>query len=161
MLAARIRASTTYGVELRAGGLADEAEGLFLLHALAVGAVGEHGVQRIGHGQDAGVAGDVLALELVGIAGAVIALVVMAHHVDDVRVELDLRGDVGADDGVGLDMLALLGRELAGLEQHRIADADLAHVVQKRAALQCVDVAAARCPSRGRSSSRIRSRALA
>ena len=68
---------------------------------------------------------------------------VVAHHVDDLLVEFDLRSDARADHGVGLDVLALLGREFSRLEQHGVADADFADIVQQRAALQRVYLAAA------------------
>ena len=66
------------GVPLLAGAVAENRVELFVGHALAVRAVARHGVDRIGHGHDAGEQRRFLAFEAGRIAGAVPGFVMMA-----------------------------------------------------------------------------------
>jgi len=44
----------------------------------------------------------------------------------------DLLGDLGAEHGMELDLLALIGGERSDLQKHGTGDTDLAHVVDQR-----------------------------
>ena len=80
---------------------------------LAVGAVARHGVERVGDRQDPGLERDVLAGEMVGIAGPVQAFVVVPHAGKDVVQLLQVLEDRHADLDVRLDLAILLGRQRA------------------------------------------------
>jgi hypothetical protein len=97
----------------------------------AVAAVAGHRVVGVGHGDDPGDEGNVLALEPEGVAAAVPALVVQVHARDERVKEADRLEDVAAEARVLLEDLVLLRGELAGLvEVHHAAD--LADVVHQR-----------------------------
>src|SRR5438876_422015 len=66
------------GVELRAGAGADDGGGLLPGHGAAVGALTRQRVEAVGDGQDARQRRDGVAGEAVGVALAVVALVVAA-----------------------------------------------------------------------------------
>jgi hypothetical protein len=80
-----------------------------------VGAVGGERVPHVGHGHDAGGQGDLLPGQAVGVAGAVVALVVLADHGQGVAERRGPPDDVGADDRVLLDPGPLLVAEGPGL----------------------------------------------
>ena len=82
---------------------------------------------------DAGLDGDVLALETVRIAAAVPALVLGPHHGANPVEEGHGRHDPLADDGVLAHDGRLLLVERAGLVQDIAGNADLPDVVQQRA----------------------------
>ena len=94
------------GIKLCAGRLLNQAQRLLLLHPLAIGAIRKHRIQRIRYSQYARVLRYFLTLELVRIAGSIVALVVVAYHINDFSVKLDLRGDIRPDDRMGFDMFA-------------------------------------------------------
>ena len=101
---------------------------------LLVGALVHEDVEDVGDVDEPRLERDRLAREAVGIAAAVPALVVRAG--DPLRDAEHLRLAVGeharAEHRVRLDDLELLVGELAGLEQDRVRDRDLAEVVQRR-----------------------------
>src|ERR1700719_3102834 len=67
------------GVELRIGQLGDAVHGEFQVHGGLIGAVGGHGVERIGDGDDASHQGNLIAFQAVGIAAAVDVLVMQLN----------------------------------------------------------------------------------
>ncbi len=119
------------GIELRAGAAFD-----FLQHGVqrqggAVGAGGAHGVEGIGDADDAAHERDFFAGELVGIAAAVPAFVVIEHAGDDVLQLADVAEDLGADGGMFFDGVEFCFGEAAGFGEHGFGHADLADVVQQ------------------------------
>ena len=127
-------------VELAAGQRLQLAQGLVHRFARLVDAVGGHGVEAVGHHQDAGEQGDARAAQPVRVAHAVIALVVVA----DDRGQFPVHGDAGehgvAGPGVLLDEFVVERGEPAGLEQHRVRGGDLADVVEDGRLLEQVDL---------------------
>ena len=101
-----------------------------------VAALAGQGVVDIGQRHGLGTDGDVVALQPVGVAAAVVALVVpvadLTRGFDQRRVLLErqLVQNLITDGGVGLHDLELFLRELAGLVQDGFGDVDLADVVQ-------------------------------
>ena len=69
-------------IELSSRNPFDPVEGLGGSHAGAVGAIAGHGVEGVGHGDDAGQPRDLRAPQLIGIAVAVPAFVVIAGNRD-------------------------------------------------------------------------------
>ena len=125
------RASTTLGSHWEPRALAEDLVDLRRGEPAAVGAGARHGVERVGDGEDAGRQRDRLAGEARGVAGAVEALVVVAHAGQEVVELLEVGEDVDADLDVRLDQPVLLRRERAGLLQDGVVDADLADVVEQ------------------------------
>lgn len=105
----------------------------------AVGAVGAHGFDDVGYGDDAGLKDDGLCGEAAGIAGAVEALVVLEDDVADGPGELDVLDDGVAEVNVLLDDFELGAAEAAGLGEELEGDADLAEVVDAGAEVEAVD----------------------
>src|SRR3954453_23156285 len=85
-------------VELRAGVLAELADRLAVVHRLSVGAVGDHRVVGVAGQDDAGADRDLLALEPIGVAAAVEALVLAADDARDPAEPRDRAEDALADD---------------------------------------------------------------
>ena len=125
-------------------------QSIFQLHGGLVGAVGGHGVERVGDGDDARHQRDLIALQSVGIAVAVHVFVVQFDARQHVLQLRDRAHDVGALGGVLLHQFEFLGGERAGLLQHAIVHADLADVVQQGGDAQLVEVLGARGPVAGR-----------
>ena len=65
------------GIELGAPAFLNFSQHIAEIHLLAVHTVGGHGIESVGHADDAGEEGDFLALDAGGIALAVVALVMM------------------------------------------------------------------------------------
>src|SRR5881396_667042 len=118
------------GVEHRAGEVRHPLHGLLGRHLLLVGSGGAQGVVDLRHGDDASPQRDLLPPQAVGVAGTVPALVVAAHHGDDVLEVGKRREDLGPDAEALLDVLELLRRQRALLVEHHFAGADLPDVVQ-------------------------------
>ena len=118
------------GVELLAAAAAQLVDALVGGQRVAIRTLERHRVVGVDDAHGAGDERDARALELVGVALAVPALVVVAHAEDEVLVEQRV-DDLGAEHRVLAHRLPLLAVELAGLEQHAVGDADLADVVQE------------------------------
>src|SRR5207302_11111345 len=88
------------GVPLASGAAAQDRERLLLRFPLAIWAVVDQGVVGIAHGHNAREARDARAGETVGIAGAVVVLVVMADDRQKAGARAQWRDDVLADDRV-------------------------------------------------------------
>ena len=108
----------------------EDLERRLLRHTLPVGAIGRHGVVCIGNRRDARRQRNLIALEPVGVALAVDALVVGAYDGQAWPERLEGRADVIAARGVRPNVCHFLIRELARLEEDRLLDADLADVVR-------------------------------
>ena len=88
-------------------------------------------VVAVDHRQDPGADGDGLAAQLVGVAGAVPVLVMVADDRHHRKGEPDRGDHVGAHRGVRLDDLELAGAQLAWLVQDVIGDPRFAVVVEQ------------------------------
>ena len=122
-------ASDELGIELRARAALDLADRDLVLERAAIGAVGGHRVVGVGDRDDAADERDVLAREPARIAAAVEPLVVAPAAVDQAVQARHRLEDALALLGVLAEDGDLLGRQLAGLVEHVVADADLADVV--------------------------------
>src|SRR5436305_508822 len=95
-------------VELRPRVLLEPADRLACGQFLAVRPVGRHRVERVAAEDDARLDRDLLAGELVGVAGAVEVLVTVAYDRPHLLEPLDRRDDPLAEDGMLLDDRPLL-----------------------------------------------------
>ncbi len=94
-----------------------------------IGPVAGERVIDIGHVNKAGAQGDLFALEAVGVAGAVPALVLVLDELSGFAVHLQVFEQIEADDRVLLDELLFGVIEGAALIQDGVGDGDLADVV--------------------------------
>ena len=104
-------------VELRSRGFDEPPLRLVLAQRLAVRAVGRHRVEGVAGEDDPRLERDLLAGEVVGIAGAVVVLVRAADDEPHLAELLDGGEDALAEDRVGLDDRALLRSERAWLRE--------------------------------------------
>ena len=123
------------GVELAAAAALELRQALRVGERGLVGAAARHGVVGVDHGHGAGQGRDGVAGEAVGVAVAVVALVVVPHGEHEVLGE-ERADDVGAHHRVLAHLLPLLLVQAAGLEEHPVGDADLADVVEVRRLLE-------------------------
>ena len=101
--------------------------------ARTVGACARDGVERVGDVHDPGGQRNVIAAQAERVAASVRSLVVQFDD-RDVRGEKGhLSQDMRANRGVTLELLVLLGGQRRGFPKDRVADTDLADVVEKRA----------------------------
>ena len=138
----RVVHDTAVFLDLRLAGL--------LVEMAAVDAVGEHGVGRVAQGDHAREHRDLLALQSVGIAAAVPALVVVADAADDLAEVAPQRlvaperhmealfaacqhflHDLRADGRMALHRGKFVVRQAARGQQHRVGDADFADIVDR------------------------------
>src|SRR5262249_29927767 len=117
-------------VELRPGAATDLFERSRQWALAAVRTIRRHRIKRVRHGHHAGNQRDVIALETVRIALAVIPLVVVSYGLRLAREELQRLENLVADDRMGTNQLELLLRELARLAEDVVHDNELAEVVQ-------------------------------
>jgi hypothetical protein len=123
-------------VELRAGPVGDLLAGPLERERPAVGAVGGHRVEGVGHREDARPQRDRLADEAARVALAVPALVMAADHLDRVAERLDPGHHLHAEQRVGAHHLPLAVVQRSRLVEHRLGDADLADVVEQEPVAQ-------------------------
>ena len=121
----------TARAELGGGGAAKLGERLVERPGRAVDAGRQHRVERVGDVDDPRAERDLLALQAVGIAGAVEALVVVADRRNGVAEEAEPVDDAGALVGVALHQRPLLLRQARRLQQDRVRDRQLADVVEE------------------------------
>ena len=100
-------------------------------------------VVGVSKGHDAGTQRDLLALQAVGIARAVPALVVVADDGRDLAGAVERAADAGADLGVAPQLPPLATVERLDLVQQRPGDGDLADVVQQRAVRDALELVVA------------------
>src|SRR5690606_25485711 len=99
-----------------------------------VGPLARKGVAHVHHREDPRREGDLLALEPPGIAAAVPALVVAVGNIRRLAQVGNGGQHLETVQGVALHDLPLLRRQLAGLQEDGVGDADLADVVEQGAA---------------------------
>ena len=107
-----------------------------MAEAATVGAVARHRVVRVADEDDPRLERDLLAGEPVRIAGAVPALVAVAHDRADLLEPVDRSDDPLAELGMGLDDQPLRLGQATGLREDLARDADLADVVEERSELE-------------------------
>ena len=109
-----------------------------VVKGLFIAALAGQCVVNVGQRHGLGTNGDVVALQPVGVAAAVVPLMVpaadLACDLDQrcVLLERQIMQDFVADGGVRFHDLELFPRELAGLVQNRLGNIDLADVMQRR-----------------------------
>lgn len=119
----------------------DFGEGDLDRKSLAVGAVAGHGVVGVGYSKDPGDDVDIFSGEFVGVAAAVVALVVAANSGEAVAELWDLEDDLFAEFGVGFDHVELFVGKSAGLLEDVVGDADFADIVEGAGHVDQVDKA--------------------
>ena len=118
-------------IELLAGLLDDLLNGRCPRPRLPVRPIGRHRIERVGDGENAGAPGDLLSLQVVGIAHAVPPLVVGTNDLQPFAVEQRYAAEhLLADDRVCLHHAALGVVVRPGLFEHGVGDRELADVVQ-------------------------------
>ena len=136
-----VNASTIVGIELDPGELPELGHRLLTRQRLhAVRARGRHGLEGVGHVEDPGQDRDLVAHQAVGVAGAVVPLVVVPN---DRELGGQLRhwgDDVRADHRVGVHDRALFPRQAVRLVQHAVRNADLPDVVEQPTPLQGLEL---------------------
>eukprot|EP00825_Cyclidium_porcatum_P019302 TRINITY_DN2190_c0_g1_i27.p1 TRINITY_DN2190_c0_g1~~TRINITY_DN2190_c0_g1_i27.p1 ORF type:complete len:133 (+),score=15.27 TRINITY_DN2190_c0_g1_i27:408-806(+) len=110
---------------------------------ILVGAVGGHRVVAVNHRDDAGIEGNVAALQSVRVAGTVEVLMVMPDGAGDAAgpAAIDGEDDLLADQHVLLHAFPFLGIEAVRLAQDDVGNADLAQVVKAGAKCQLLQFA--------------------
>ena len=106
-----------------------------------VRAIVRHGVESVGHREDARAQGDVLAPEPVGIAGAVPALVVMIDDGDGVPEKRHVLDETAAHRGMRPHDLPFVGGQRPRLEEDAVGNGDLADVMEHDAVLDVGELA--------------------
>src|SRR5262249_7081437 len=119
------------GVPLRAGPFAQDLLDATVGDGIAIGTARAHGVVGIRDGEDARHQWDVLANEPVGVALAVVALVMVEHPGEQAADRLEIRQDAVADDHMLLEVLEFLDGQGTGLPQNAIMYPDLADIMQQ------------------------------
>src|SRR5919204_6616773 len=96
----------------------------------AVHAVFGHGTIGVDDADDSRSYGNIFCRQAEGVAAAVVALLVVVHDGYHTLERPHRLHDARSDSRVLFDDLVLFGGELAGLVEHGVGYADLAHVVQ-------------------------------
>src|SRR5436190_8802475 len=126
--------------ELRAGGAPELLQGLRGRPCGPVDAGREHRVERVRHVDDPSAERDFLPAQPVGIAGAVVAFVVVPDRWHGVVQEAEAVDDAGALVGVALHQVPLLLGQARRLQQDRVRDRELADVVEERRVTEQVEL---------------------
>src|SRR5690606_33377088 len=100
--------------------------------SLPIRPVGADGVQGVDHREDPRADDDLLPLQPSGIAAAVPALLVLEDDEGGVAQVVDAAEHAVADGRMLLHLLPLLGGQGPGLEEDKVAHADLTDVVEER-----------------------------
>ena len=119
------------GIELGAAGLDEAALGLFEGEAFAIRARGDHGVEGVNDGDDAGADGDFVAGEAAGVAFAVEGLVVMEDEEADALEAGNLAEDAPAVFGMLFHEGVFVVGEAGGLIEDGVGNADFSDVVEE------------------------------
>src|SRR3990172_949351 len=122
-------------IKLLAGAAVQLLERLLQGDDALVGAVGGHRVEGVADEDDARAERDLVAGEAVGVAAAVVVLVVVGDYRRGGRQVGEAAGDPGAHLRVPLDHRPLVLAEAAGLLQDVVRHGELADVVEERGPL--------------------------
>src|SRR5580692_7810666 len=120
-----------FGVELGAGAAANFFAGVGHGESFAVRAVANHGVERIGNGENTGAEGDLITFEAAGVAGAVVELLVSEDDFGGIAEERDADEHVVADFAVLAHDLFFVVGERTGFAENAIGDSHFADVVEE------------------------------
>src|ERR1700723_1573748 len=101
---------------------------------LAVGTVGDHGVERIGHGKYTGAYGDLIALQTARISRAVVTFLMRQNNFGGFFEEGNTLENRETDIAVATHDFALFRGEWAGLGKNAVRHPHFADVVKKSAA---------------------------
>ena len=129
-------ACTTAGIEVRARRALDLDARRLEGYGHRIRPVAGHGIEGVGHREDARAEGNELAPEGGRVAGAVPALVVVVDDGHGAPEEGDALDEAAPQLRMGAHDLPLVHAEAAGLEQDAVGDADLADVVEEDAVLE-------------------------
>jgi hypothetical protein len=99
--------------------------------ARPIGAIRRERVVNVGHRHDTRAQRDQLAAQPVGVAAAVVPLVVVPYDDRALREELERRDNLSAEDRMAAHHGPLLVAERTGLAQHALRDPDLPQIVQQ------------------------------
>lgn len=120
-----------FGIELRAGAATNLFTSVAHRQSFAVGAVADHGVERIGDGEDAGAERNLIALEAARVAGAIEELLVGEHDLGSIPKERDANEHVVADLAMfAHDLLFVVG-ERSRFAENAIGDSHFADVMEE------------------------------
>ena len=111
----------------------DDGQRLGKRHRFLVGPFRGQGVENIDDREYPGDTGNRVAAQPIGITRSVEALVVMANGQRRAFQPWVIRDDLDAEQGMGFHDLKLIVRQLTGLEQDTVGNADLAHIVKEGA----------------------------
>src|SRR5215467_1727182 len=128
------------GIEVRARTAADLRARRLQRHRARVRTIVGHGVERVGHREDAGAQRNALAAQTFGIAVAVPPLVVVVDDGHRAREEGDVLQEPPPHFRMRAHHLPLLRAEGARLEEDRVGDPDLADVVEDHSVLHVTQV---------------------
>ena len=118
-------------IELGAPAPLNLSQHIIEVHLLPVYTAGGHSVKGVGHADDPAVEGDVFPFEALGIAPAVIALMMILGALHHMGYEGKVLEDFGALRGMALHDSVFLIRQAAGLFQHAVRNADLADIMHE------------------------------
>ena len=127
-------------VVAHAGPLLDLGQGGLQRQSGPVGPMTDHRLDDVGDRQNARLGQDVTILQAVGVAGTVEALVMLADHLGNVALELDVGEDLGAGAGMLADEQHLGLAQPARLAQDLRRHDDFADVVEQRRRAQRPDL---------------------
>jgi len=120
-----------FGVELRAGAAANFFAGVGHRQSAAVGAVTDHGVERVGDRENAGAEGNLVAFQAARIAGAVVELLVSKDDFRRIAEKRDADEHVVADFAVlAHDLLFVIGQR-AWFAENAVGDSHFADIMKE------------------------------
>ena len=122
------------GIELGSGAVCDLAAGRGEVCSFAIGAVGGHGVESVGDGEDAGAERDLTAAKAAWVAGAVEALLVGVDDFGSFAEEGDFADHLVTAHAVLAHDGFFFGGEAAGFKEDAVGCGDLSDVVEEGAA---------------------------
>lgn len=123
-----------FGIELGFGAAANFLAGVGHGKSFAVGAVADHGVERIGDGKNACAEGNLIAFEAARIAGAVIELLVSENNFRSIAQKRNADEHVVADFAVPAHDLFFWVGERAGLAENAVGNGHFADVMEESGA---------------------------
>ena len=124
------------GIELCAGAAANFFASVAHGQSFAVGAVADHGVERIGDGENAGAEGDLIAFEAARVAAPVEELLVSQDDFGGITQERDADEHVVADFAVRAHDLLFIVGEGPWFAENAVGDGHFADVVEESGACE-------------------------